>query len=293
MSGREPHQNMSEIRTLYDLEPGRTVSGRYLIEASHRQGELSTTFAVQDEDGHKRELHVFPSAMFEGEGQMGEFATSLQRWSRIDSAAVIKVYDAMVLGQLGCVLVTDFPSGALLRGRLDAAWDSEDVVRVGCQLLEGLVAIHGHGLVHGDVKPATVYVDGQGAGVNATLVDGGVTPGLWSAKHLGDKTALIGTPFYAPIEQFGGESPDVQSDIYNVATVLFELLAGVLPWPGKSFLEVFQAKLDKGAPSIGRRAPTVEVEPGLETVIVKGLLADKQQRYASGAEFLTALSEFR
>ena len=40
-------------------------------------------------------------------------------------------------------------------------------------------------------------------------IDGGVTPGLWNAKNLGDKTALIGTPFYAPVEQFGGESPDV------------------------------------------------------------------------------------
>src|SRR6185295_19899496 len=109
------------------------------------------------------------------------------------------------------------------------------------------------GLVHGDIKPSTIYVDAKSKKLGPQLVDGGITPGLWNAKHLGERTALIGTPFYAPVEQFGGESPDVQSDVYNVATVLFEMATGVLPWKGKSFLEVFQAKLQKTPPSMKAR----------------------------------------
>jgi serine/threonine-protein kinase len=126
-------------------------------------------------------------------------------------------------------------------------------------------------------------------GLSAQLVDGGVTPGLWNAKHLGDHTALIGTPYYAPVEQFGGDAPDVQSDIYNVDTVLFELVSGTLPWPGSSFLEVFQAKLDRNAPSMAARAPEVDVDAALEEAIVRGLMADRRERYAKASEFRKAL----
>jgi serine/threonine protein kinase len=169
------------------------------------------------------------------------------------------------------------------------------VAAIGVSTLEALEAVHARKLVHGDIKPSTVHVqerDGTSAALAVQLVDGGVTPGLWNAKHLGDRTALIGTPFYAPVEQFGGESPDVASDVYNVAAVLFELCTGVLPWPGRSFLEIFQAKLEKHAPSMRKRAPDVEVEPEFELAVQRGLFADKRQRYATAAQFKAALQPF-
>ena len=162
-------------------------------------------------------------------------------------------------------------------------------VAIALQLLDELRAIHSAGLVHGDIKPHTIHIE-ERKGIRVTLVDGGITPSLWSAKHLGDKTALIGTPFYAPVEQFGGESPDVQSDIYNVATVLFELVTGVIPWAGKSFLDVFQAKLAKSPPSMKSRAPKVHVPAELEHAIAGGLMADKSERYKSAAEFRERLA---
>ena len=117
-----------------------------------------------------------------------------------------------------------------------------------------------------------------------------MTPGLWNAKGIGDRTTLIGTPYYAPVEQFGGDAPTVTSDIYNVATVLYECLTGVLPWPGKTFLEVFQAKLQKTPPPMAERAPGVSVDPQLEAVITRGCQADRHERYASAEEFGEALA---
>jgi len=125
------------------------------------------------------------------------------------------------------------------------------------------------------------------------LVDGGITPALWSAKHLGDKTQLIGTPYYAPVEQFGGEAADVQSDIYNLATVLYEAVSGALPWQGKSFLEVFQAKLAPKPPPMKSVAPKVDVPPELEAAILGGLFAKKDARYASAAAFKAKLAALK
>ena len=102
-------------------------------------------------------------------------------------------------------------------------------------------------------------------------------------------TALIGTPYYAPLEQFGGDSPDVSSDLYNIATVLYEMLTGVLPWSGKTFLEVFQSKMQPVVPSMANRASGLEVAPDLEAAIATGLSPRRDQRYQGAEEFLERL----
>lgn len=277
--------------TLYDIVPGRRVAERYTVVGSHRQGGFSTAFEVtDDEDGGARcELQLFPAGLFEGPGQALEFGRRLEPWCDLDTERVLRVREVLTVDADTLALVTDFPAGESLRQRLESVspLPPEEVLALGLGMLQGLVAIHAAGLVHGDIKPYTVHVAGSGADLRTSYVDGGVTLGLWTAKGLGERTALIGTPHYAPMEQFGGDAPDVRSDVYNVATVLFESACGVLPWPGNSFLEVFQAKL-ADPPPMAERAPDVSVAPELEEVIRRGCLADRNRRYPSAAEFLAA-----
>ena len=278
--------------TLFDLTPGKVLADRYQIQRSFRQGGMSATFVVTDsEDGAERELQVFPAALFDKKSQATDFAKLLERWKEIESPAVLQVRDVVVRDDGTLLFVTDLPQGPSLRdwlsenGRMPVA----QVHELGLHLLSGLGRVHAAGQVHGDIKPHAVHLaDGPS---DAVMVDGGITSGLWSAKHLGDKTALIGTPFYAPVEQFGGESPDIQSDIYNVATVLYEMCTGVVPWPGSTFLEIFQAKLEKRPPAMHKRAPEVEVPPAFESAIVDGLLADRRERYASVRAFIERLEQ--
>lgn len=276
--------------TLFDLVPGKVLAERYQIKKSNRQGGMSATFIVADaESGEDRELQVFPSALFDKKVQAEEFADLLRNWCQIDSVAVLRVRDVVVRDEGTLLMVTDVPTGPSLRDWINEhkRMEVESVLQLGCHLLAGLESIHAAGQVHGDIKPHTIHMhDGP---LGSVLVDGGITSGLWSAKHLGDKTALIGTPFYAPIEQFGGESPDEQSDIYNVATVLFEMCLGLVPWPGSSFLEIFQAKLEKRPPSMRSRLKDHGVPKDLEEAIVGGLLADRKERYASATLFREAL----
>lgn len=277
--------------TLFDLAPGKVLADRYQIQRPHRHGGMSATFEVTDsETGDTLEMQVFPAALFEDVDQAREFAGVLRAWERIESKAVARVRDVQVRTDGTLLFLTEMPPGTSLRDWLteEGRMDVPGAVTLGQRLLLALEEIHAAGQVHGDIKPHTVHLAG-GDPTSAMLVDGGITSGLWSAKHLGDKTALIGTPFYAPVEQFGGDSPDVQSDLYNVATVLYELLTGVVPWPGTSFLEVFQAKLEPRPPAMRTRAPEVEVPAELERAIVGGLIADRRERYASAKAFREAL----
>ena len=282
---------MTPSLSLFDLTPGKTVEDRFEVLRSYRQGAMSATFEVK-EGNAIHELQVFPAGLFESPEQGGQFGKELERWESVSSDSVLNVQEVIAKEDGTILLVTDFPPGESLRNHLNdkEVLDSDTVIQLGLRVLDGLVEAHERDLVHGDIKPYTVHLpDGEAQG--AVLVDGGITTGLWAAKHLGEKTALIGTPIYAPAEQFGGESPDFQSDVYNLATVLFESVTGVVPWPGSSFLEIFQAKLDKSAPSMRRLAPDVEVDPEVERAIVGGLMTDKRERYGSAVEFRDALAK--
>jgi serine/threonine-protein kinase len=272
-----------------DLSSGSRIADRFEIVEPHRQGGLSVAFQVDDlRTGERCELQFFPPSLFDGESEVQHFATAWAPWLRVDSPHVLRVREMLPLGPSSLFLITDLPRGENLRVRLDGAGPlaPEEVVRLGLELLDGLAEIHARGLVHGDVKPLTVF-SGEG---RAVLVDGGTTHGLWTAKDLGERTALIGTPYYAPVEQFGGEPPTVQSDVYNLATLLFELATGVQPWRGRTFLEVFQAKLEREVPTVADRAPGVEVPPALEAAIAGGLHADLGRRYGSAREFRERLA---
>jgi serine/threonine-protein kinase len=276
--------------SIFDLRPGNTILDRFLLKAPLRENGIASTFEVEDADGGTtRELQVFPAGLFEDPEQASEFAGKLEPWVRVDVPALQRVHSVQALDDGTVVILADPPEGQELRALMESQgrMDPGDVISLVTPILNGLNVIHGQGLVHGDIKPAAVFSSRAGEG---RLVDGGVTPAMWAAKHLGTRTALIGTPFYAPIEQFTGDSPDELSDLYNLATVMYEMLTGVLPWSGTGYIEVFQSKMQETPPSMSLRAPDAEVPRALEEAVARGLIASRRKRYPSAEAFLEGLS---
>jgi serine/threonine protein kinase len=286
---------MENAISLFDLTPGKLLAGRFEIVRTSRQGGLSSALEVRDhETDQRRELQLFPYGLFDDEAEINGFVETWKPWALIKDTGVLGFHGVIRLDGSNLSLVTDLPSGTSLRDLIKGGREflESEVIALGIGLCDGLNAIHEAGLVHGDIKPNTIYIDEgrEGDQLVPILVDGGVTSGLWTAKHLGDNTALIGTPFYAPVEQFGGEAPDILSDVYNLATVLYELAAGVLPWKGTTFLEVFQAKLEPSAPSIASRTGARLVSSALDGALGKGLNAKREARHTSARAFRDALS---
>ena len=180
-----------------------------------------------------------------------------------------------------------WPEGQDLRARLaeGGTIPRADALRMGEALLRGVQALHENGFAHGDIKPSNLYLSDGGL----QAAEGGVTAALWRAQHMGARTSLIGTPFYAPLEQFSGEVPGPGSDLYAIGTVLYEALSGALPWAGKGFIEVFQSKMADNPPPIESRAPNLRVGSALEEVIRRSIRARRDERYEHAGEFLDAL----
>ncbi|MEC8513300.1 MAG: serine/threonine-protein kinase [Planctomycetota bacterium] len=276
--------------SLFDLAPDKVLLDRYRILSPHRENGMSAAFRVMDEStSEERELQAFPASLFENSKQANSFGEALREWAHIHSEAIVSPEDIEVFEDGAVIIVTPFPEGTALRTAFkeNGRFSAQEVLALGSSLLEGLETCHEAGVAHGDIKPTTIFMGASGP----SLVDGGVTPGLWAAKHLGTRTALIGTPYYAPIEQFGGDCPDARSDVYNLATVMYELLTGAMPWRGRSYIEVFQSKMQPEAPSMRSIAPDVDVDPRLEAAIAQALRGKRMERHESAAAFRSSLAE--
>jgi serine/threonine protein kinase len=121
-----------------------------------------------------------------------------------------------------------------------------EALRIGREIAEGLAAAHDRGLVHRDIKPENVFLEGARRSVR--IIDFGLARAAAddSAKLTVEGT-VVGTPAYMPPERIGDESLDAKSDLFGLGVILYELLAGRLPFEGKSMVSML-ASIAKGTP---------------------------------------------
>ncbi|MFT4646954.1 MAG: serine/threonine protein kinase [Glaciecola sp.] len=270
---------------LFDLQVGKVLLGRYRLDKTMAHGPLSARFRVHDlESDSDLALELFTSGLFEGHGQATFFAERLKAYGAASSRVAVATHAIEVTDGGDMLRFCETPTTVSLRQRLsdEKRRPRQEVISMVASLLEGLAELHGEGMAHGDLKPSTVFVD-EGS---AVTVEGGVTPGLWRAQHMGARTSLIGTPYYSPLEQFSGEAPDADADLYAIGTLAYEALSGSLPWAGKGYIEVFQSKMEDNPPPMESRATGIRVGENLEQVIRKAIRARRGDRYQGARAFL-------
>jgi serine/threonine protein kinase len=155
-------------------------------------------------------------------------------------------------------------------------------LRIASQIGAALDAAHARGLVHRDVKPANILVT---ADDRAYLSDFGVVKEL-SSNGTTRTGSFIGTIEYCAPEQIEGREVDARTDVYALACVLYECLAGKPPFHRPSEVAVLNAHLHAPPPKLSRAAP--DVPPALEHVISKALSKSPLDRYAGCGEFVNA-----
>ncbi len=135
-------------------------------------------------------------------------------------------------------------------GRLPLA----DVLRIGREIAEGLAAAHARRLIHRDIKPDNIFLEGPDRRVR--IIDFGLARGAEddSAK-LTVEGSVVGTPAYMPPERIGDDSLDAQSDLFGLGVMLYELLTGRLPFDGTSMVAMLAA-IARGTP-----VPLAEAAP--------------------------------
>jgi serine/threonine-protein kinase len=191
--------------------------------------------------------------------------------------------------------VTPFLAGESLRHRLERTGPLpvEEAVQLTREVADALAAAHAHGVVHRDIKPENIFLSNG----HAVLGDFGIARALESDSEspamLGTRLTAVGqsmgTPGYMSPEQAAGDDVvDARSDIYSLAVVAFELLAGVPPFTGRSARQVMAAHLSATPKPVTEYRR--DVPAWVSAALSRALAKDPRERFSSAAEFRDALA---
>jgi serine/threonine protein kinase len=265
--------------------------GRYRIRKRLGQGGMGSVYLARDTQLDRYVALKVPKLT---ESESGEF---LQRFYREAKAAatlhhpnICPIYDA---GQennipyLTMAYVEGYPlSQVLEHGRpLSQRTIAELVRKIALALREA----HAKGIVHRDLKPSNIMITKRGEPV---IMDFGLALRLDAAsKRMTQAGTAVGTPAYMPPEQMEGATTDIgpASDVYSLGVVLYELLAGQLPFQGSAIAVCVQILKENPPPPSTKRP---DLDQQLEAICLKAMSKQAKDRYSTMAEMAAELSKY-
>jgi serine/threonine protein kinase len=219
--------------------------------------------------------------------EIGQTPSNRQRFLREARAmAQVRSDHVVTVHQVGqvddvCYLAMELLEGEPLDRWLDRVQVSpvDEVLRIGREIALALAAAHARGLVHRDVKPANIWLEGPARRVK--LLDFGLARPQTGDSQLTNPGMVVGTPMYMAPEQAMGESIDGRADLFSLGCVLYRMATGRPPFEGKSSLAVLSAIVGHNPPSAVDLNPAVP--PAFADLLVR-LLAKKPGGRPTSAE---------
>lgn len=261
--------------------PGSVLLGRYRLVALLGRGGMGEVYRADDlRLGQTVALKFLPDALARDADSRERFYAELRIGRQVSHPNVCRLYDLVEFEQqqaLSMEYVDGEDLASLLRrlGRLPVAKGIE----IARDLCAGLEAAHQRGVIHRDLKPGNVMIDGQG---RARITDFGIAALIDRI----DGEPFAGTPAYMAPELLDGEPASVRSDLYALGLILLEAFTGQPPAQGVSLLQLKQQR-QQAAPSLGPQAAEIPAE--LRQLLLACLAPRPQDRPASAAELLAAL----
>jgi formylglycine-generating enzyme required for sulfatase activity len=208
-----------------------------------------------------------------------------QRFLREAKAAAAIEHDHIIhINKVGEERGVPFLAMPLLKGEpLDERLKREgklpvtEVLRIGREVAEGLAAAHEHGLIHRDIKPGNIWLEGSRARVK--ILDFGLARAAADTAHLTQSGAIVGTPAYMAPEQSRGGAVDHRADLFSLGCVLYRMATGEQPFKGTDTISILAAlALDTPTPP-GELDPNIPA--GLSDLVMQLLAKDAAGRPAT------------
>src|SRR4051812_5556075 len=271
---------------------GRVFMGRYEVQRLLGEGGMGRVYLARQLDLDRQVVvkvmhdHIAADSVFRD-----RFRREMQLMAHFQHPYAVALYDASLDDPQGPCIIMEYIRGVTLdtllarNGRLTPM----RVERLLGQLCEVLQAAHGEGIIHRDLKPANlVVVDPDTPYEILKVMDFGLAkplvhdPALPFPLTNGDFT--VGTPGYMCPEQARGEEMDHRGDLYSVGAILFELLAGRLPFSGASTMDVLLAHATEEPPRFADVGALGFVSATVESVVLQCLSKNAEDRPSSARE---------
>jgi len=273
-------------KTTDELTRGTTFVSRYEIIEELGKGGMGKVYRVFDRKLKEEvALKIIKPEIASNGDSIDRFSNELKFARKVAHRNVCKMYDLGEKEGTHYITMEYVPGESLksmirMMGQLSAA----QVVFIAKQVCEGLAEAHRLGVVHRDLKPSNIIVDREG---NARILDFGIARSL-KAKSITSPGVMIGTPAYMSPEQADAKQVDKRSDIYSLGIILYEMIAGRVPFEGDTALSIaLKHKTEKPLDPIEFNA---QMPVELSRVILKCMEKDKEKRYQDAKELLSELS---
>ncbi len=262
--------------------------GRYRVQQVLGRGAMGVVLRAYDpEIGRPVAIKLIRADLLDGvdrDAYLARFRREAQAAGRCMHPNIVAVYDFALHEGNPFIAMEYLEGGSLAQAAQHGARFSRDeAVSITLQVLQALDCAHGLGVIHRDIKPANILV----AAGRVKVMDFGIS-------RLPDSNlthaSVLGTPSYMSPEQCRGAEVDHRSDIFSTGVVLYELLTGARPFPGRTFTEIVTRLLHDDAPDLRAVAP--DAPPGLSHVVRQALAKCPAERFASAAAMMEALRRF-
>jgi CheY-like chemotaxis protein/predicted Ser/Thr protein kinase len=267
-----------------DPRLGTEIAG-YRIEERIGRGGMGVVYRAQHMNLQRRAaIKIIAPEFAETKGFRSRFIREARIAAALQHPNIVTVYDAGQSGQtlyIAMQFIRGSDLAAILNeeGRL-RPYRAIDVCR---QVASALDAAHGMALIHRDVKPGNVLIEGR----RAYLTDFGLTKRSGGSKSgLTQAGELVGTIHYVAPEQIEAGDVDARTDVYSLACLLFHCLTGQVPFERETDVAVIYAHLSETPPKLTDVRP--ELPAGLDAVIAKGLDKSPERRFQSCSDLMSA-----
>ncbi len=266
--------------------PDTVIAGRYKLERPWAHGGMADVWKATDLQLSRTVAVKLLKAHLTADSTVAErFRREAIAAASLNHQNIVAVYDAVEDNGRQAV-VMEFVEGKSLRTLLDErrALTPRLTVHIGSGICSALDAAHAKGIIHRDVKPGNVLVTRDG---RVMLTDFGIAKALGTGEDLTSDNIMMGTAKYLSPEQVKGDELDLRADLYSLGLVLYECLAGKVPFVGKNDTETALARLQRDATDLGTLR--TDVSPQLSAAIHRMIEREPNRRYSSGAEARAAL----
>lgn len=215
--------------------------------------------------------------------------------SRLNHPNIVSVIDFGRTEHGLVYIVMEYLRGGTLTELNAQAWPMP-LLRVGAimqQILLGLAEAHALGIVHSDLKSDNILVESRASGDLVKVVDFGIArlldPQLPRLGHDPKAGTISGTPEYMAPEVIRGRKPGPTADLYAAGVVMYQLLAGKLPFTNPSFMKVLRSHLEDPVPALAVARPDGGVSPIWEALLHRAMAKSPAARFQSATEFRDAI----
>jgi len=278
------------------LEAGQIIEGKYRIVRLIGEGGMGSVYEGENTFIKRRIAIKVLHAHSVSEETVRRFEREAQAAGCIGSDHILEVLDLGSLGNGDRFMVMEYLDGETLGARMSRGrMNPTDVLVIARQVLIGLRAAHLASIVHRDLKPDNIFILREKAGRAdfAKIIDFGISKfnALGGDMSMTRTGAVMGTPYYMSPEQAQGtQTIDGRSDVYSLGVILYEALAGAVPFDGDTFNELmFKIVLSNPRP-LSQVAPGLD--PRLVALVERAMARDIALRFQSADDMIRAIDAY-